>query len=84
MLEAGILIANRGEIAIRIIRAAAELGIRTVAVFSEDDAKALHRQKADESVALRGRAAAACLDAEQMVSLARAAGCAAIHPGTGS
>src|ERR1035437_10945161 len=49
-----ILIANRGEIAIRIIRAAAEMGIRTVTVFPDDDATSLHTRKADEARRLRG------------------------------
>ena len=50
-----LLIANRGEIAIRIVRAAAELGMRTVAIFSEDDAHSLHTRKADEARPLPGR-----------------------------
>ncbi len=83
MIAKSLLIANRGEIAIRIIRAAAEMGIRTVAVFSEDDARALHTRKADQARALRGAGAAAYLDAEQIVAEARAAGCDAIHPGYG-
>jgi len=78
-----LLIANRGEIAIRIARAAAELGITSVAVFSEDDSDALHRRKADEQVALRGRGAPAYLDRAQLVAIARDHGCQAIHPGYG-
>ena len=78
-----LLIANRGEIAIRVTRAAAELGIRTVAVFSEDDAQSLHTRKADEAHALRGSGPAAYLDGEQMVAIAKATGCDAIHPGYG-
>lgn len=50
----GILIANRGEIAIRITRAAQDLGLRTVAIYSEDDALSLHRQIADDAIALKG------------------------------
>ena len=57
-----LLIANRGEIAIRIMRSAAELGVATVAVFSEDDATALHRLHADEARPLRGVGPAAYLD----------------------
>src|SRR5271169_5846861 len=83
MIAKSLLIANRGEIAIRIIRAAAEMGIRTVAVFSEDDARSLHTRKADQARALRGAGAAAYLDAEQIVAAAQAAGCDAIHPGYG-
>ena len=78
-----LLIANRGEIAIRIARAAAELGIRTVAIFSEDDAQSLHTQKMDEALPLQGRGAAAYLDIEQIIALAAQAGCDAIHPGYG-
>ncbi len=78
-----LLIANRGEIAIRIARAAAELGIRTVAVFSEDDAQSLHTQKTDDALPLQGRGAAAYLDIEQILALATQAGCDAIHPGYG-
>ncbi len=78
-----LLIANRGEIAIRIARAAAELGIATVSVHSEDDASSLHVRRTDESRALRGTGAAAYLDIEQMVALAKAARCDAVHPGYG-
>ena len=78
-----LLIANRGEIAIRIVRAAAELGMRTVAIFSEDDAHSLHTRKADEARPLQGRGAAAYLDIEQIVAVAKQAGCDAIHPGYG-
>ncbi|RJG06903.1 biotin/lipoyl-binding protein [Noviherbaspirillum cavernae] len=78
-----LLIANRGEIAIRIARAAAEMGIRTVTVFSEDDSTSLHLRKTDEARALRGKGAAAYLDIEQILSVAREAGCDAIHPGYG-
>jgi acetyl/propionyl-CoA carboxylase alpha subunit len=83
MLPKNLLVANRGEIAIRVMRAAAELGITTVAVFSEDDAQSLHLRKADEVRALRGRGAAAYLDIEQLIEVAEAARCDAIHPGYG-
>src|SRR5437588_5497896 len=76
-------IANRGEIAIRIMRAAAELGVRTVAVFSEDDSQSLHIRRASEAHALRGRGAAAYLDGPQIIAVAQAAGCDALHPGYG-
>src|SRR5690606_21091489 len=78
-----LLIANRGEIAIRIARAAAELGIRSVAVYAEDDDRSLHLRKADLAVPLKGRGAAAYLDAGQLVELARQHGCDALHPGYG-
>ncbi|TXI98407.1 MAG: carbamoyl-phosphate synthase large subunit, partial [Aquabacterium sp.] len=78
-----ILIANRGEIAIRIARACADLGIRSVAVFAEDDGASLHTRKADLAVPLRGRGVPAYLDMDQLIEVARAQGCAAIHPGYG-
>ena len=78
-----VLIANRGEIAVRIARAAAALRLRSVAVFSEDDARSLHIRAADESLALAGVGARAYLDGGQIVRLAREAGCEAIHPGYG-
>lgn len=80
---ASLLIANRGEIAIRIARAAAELGIRSVAVYAEDDAASLHTRQADQAVALRGRGAAAYLDMQSLIDAALAAGCDAVHPGYG-
>src|SRR5690348_4422081 len=83
MMPKVLLVANRGEIAIRVMRAAAEMGIRTVAVFSEDDSRSLHTRKADEARALRGTGAAPYLDGEQLVAVARDAGCDAIHPGYG-
>ena len=78
-----LLIANRGEIAIRIARAAADLGLRTVAVYSEDDATSLHTRVADEAYALGGTGPAAYLDEEAIVEAAKASGCQAIHPGYG-
>ncbi|MFN0094718.1 MAG: carboxyl transferase domain-containing protein [Dehalococcoidia bacterium] len=78
-----LLIANRGEIAIRVIRAAAELGIRTVAVYSEDDADSLHTRKADDARALSGTGVPAYLDIERIIAVAKEAGCDAIHPGYG-
>ncbi len=78
-----LLIANRGEIAIRIARAAAELGIQSVAVYAEDDAQCLHTRKADEALALRGIGAKAYLDGQQVLELAKANDCDAIHPGYG-
>ncbi|HVN84405.1 MAG TPA: carboxyl transferase domain-containing protein [Candidatus Binatia bacterium] len=78
-----LLVANRGEIAVRIMHAAAELGIRTVAVFSQDDARSLHVRRADEARPLRGRGAAAYLDIEAILRAARECGCDAVHPGYG-
>lgn len=83
MLPKSLLVANRGEIAIRVMRAAAEINLRTVAVFSEDDAHSLHTRKADEARPLRGMGAGAYLDAEQILAVAKATGCEAIHPGYG-
>ena len=78
-----LLIANRGEIAIRIARAAAELGLPTVAVYSEDDAASLHLRRADASVALTGSGPIAYLDIEQIIAAAQRSGCDALHPGYG-
>ena len=83
MSISAILIANRGEIAIRIARAAADLGLRTVAVYSEDDADSLHLRVADETQALSGLGAAAYLDMDGIITAARAADCDAVHPGYG-
>ena len=78
-----LLVANRGEIAIRIARAASELGLRTVAMHSEDDAASLHTRAADECRALSGIGAAAYLDEEAVLAAALDSGCGAIHPGYG-
>jgi len=78
-----ILIANRGEIAIRVARAAADLGIQAVTMYSEDDAKSLHVLSGDQPYALKGSGAAAYLDKQQIISLALKAGCDAVHPGYG-
>ena len=78
-----ILIANRGEIAIRIARAAADLGIRTVAVYSEDDAGSLHVKIADEARPLGAAGPAAYLDIERVIAAAKAAQCQSVHPGYG-
>jgi acetyl/propionyl-CoA carboxylase alpha subunit len=77
------LIANRGEIAIRIARAASELGIATAAIYSTDDASSLHVRKADEAHALGHHGAAAYLDIARVIAVATEAGCDAIHPGYG-
>ena len=78
-----LLVANRGEIAIRIMRAAAELNIATVALAPRDDAGSLHTGKADEAVTLDGAGAAAYLDIAGVVAAGRGAGCDAVHPGYG-
>ena len=78
-----LLVANRGEIAIRIMRAAADLGISTVAVYPQDDAESLHAYKADETVVLPGSGARAYLDIKQVVNAAKKTGCDAVHPGYG-
>ena len=77
------LIANRGEIAVRLAHAAAELGIATVGVYAEDDAGALHTRVADESRPLGGNGPAAYLDKDALIATAHAAGCDAVHPGYG-
>ena len=78
-----LLIANRGEIAVRIARAAGDLGIVSVATFSSDDHLSLHTQVADDSVGLEGSGAAAYLDIDQIVAVAISNGCDAVHPGYG-
>ena len=79
-----LLIANRGEIACRIIRTARAMGIRTVAVYSDADAKALHVRKADEAVHIGpSPARESYLVGEKIIAAARATGAAAIHPGYG-
>jgi acetyl/propionyl-CoA carboxylase alpha subunit/acetyl-CoA carboxylase carboxyltransferase component len=78
-----LLIANRGEIAIRIARAAGETGLATVAIHPADDALSLHVRSADESHEIPGRGARAYLDIEAVIAAAKAAGCDALHPGYG-
>src|ERR1051326_3960223 len=80
-----VLVANRSEIAIRIFRAANELGLRTVAVYSQEDRLALHRFKADEAYLIgEGKGPVeAYLDVEGIVGLAREKQVDAIHPGYG-
>ncbi|MEQ8859794.1 MAG: carboxyl transferase domain-containing protein [Pseudomonadales bacterium] len=78
-----LLIANRGEIAIRIADAAASLGIETVAIHTADDAASLHVARADRALQLPGRGAAGYLDGAAIVELARQSACDAVHPGYG-
>jgi acetyl/propionyl-CoA carboxylase alpha subunit len=78
-----ILIANRGEIAVRIARAVHDLGLRAVAVYSEDDAASLHVAMADDACALSGRGVPAYLDVEGLIGAAGQMRCDAIHPGYG-
>ena len=80
-----VLVANRGEIAIRIIRACRELGIRTVAIYSEEDKGSLFRTKAHEAYEIgKGQSPIdAYLDIDEIIKLAKSKGCDAIHPGYG-
>jgi acetyl/propionyl-CoA carboxylase alpha subunit/acetyl-CoA carboxylase carboxyltransferase component len=78
-----LLVANRGEVAIRVLRAAAELRIPTLAVYAEDDAQSLHVRRADRVRALPGRGPAAYLDGSTLVAVAREEACDAVHPGYG-
>lgn len=80
-----VLVANRGEIAIRIFRACQELGIRTVAIYSEEDKNSLFRTKADESYQIgKGKTpVGAYLAIDEIIDLARSKGVDAIHPGYG-
>jgi acetyl-CoA carboxylase biotin carboxylase subunit len=79
-----ILIANRGEIALRIVRACRELGIKTLAVYSEADVQSLHVQLADEAICIGGpRSADSYMRADRIISAAEIADVDAIHPGYG-
>ena len=78
-----LLVANRGEIAIRLLRGAAELGIPTVAVYSVDDAQSLHTGKAHEAYEIDGVGPAGYLNIDKIVAIAKASGADAVHPGYG-
>ena len=79
-----ILIANRGEIACRVIRTAKQMGIATVAVYSEADADALHVRSADEAIAIGGSASSeSYLVIEKILDAIKQTGAQAVHPGYG-
>lgn len=78
-----VLIANRGEIAVRIVRACAEMGIKSVAIYTDADRHALHVKKADESYNIGPASVAGYLNAHRIANLAVASGCDALHPGYG-
>jgi len=78
-----VLIANRGEIALRIVRACAEMNIRSVAIYTEPDRFGLHVKRADESYSLGEDPLKGYLDPQRIVNLAVETGCDAIHPGYG-
>ena len=78
-----VLIANRGEVALRIVRALHDLGIASVAVYADDDAASLHVQAASAAVALGATGPAAYLDGARLIAIAQAQGCDAVHPGYG-
>jgi len=78
-----VLIANRGEIAVRLVRALRDLGLASVAVHARDDADALHVQLADTAIALDATGPSAYLDGAALIAIARAEGCDAVHPGYG-
>jgi acetyl/propionyl-CoA carboxylase alpha subunit/acetyl-CoA carboxylase carboxyltransferase component len=78
-----LLVANRGEIALRIIRTATELGYGTIAVYAEDDADSPHVNAADEAIGLPGAGPAAYLDHDAILAAAKKSGAELIHPGYG-
>ena len=83
MLFSKVLIANRGEIAVRLVRALRDLGIASVAVHARDDTAALHVQLADTAIALDATGPSAYLDVAALIAVAKAQGCDAVHPGYG-
>ena len=83
MKDNRLLIANRGEIAIRIMRAASEMNLNALGIYSEDDDASLHIKKCDKALKLKGVGAPAYLDELQIIRIAKDNGCTAIHPGYG-
>lgn len=82
-MSASLLVANRGEIALRIIRTATELGMRTIAVYAGDDAQSPHVHAADEAIGLPGSGPRAYLDQSAVLAGAKSSGADLIHPGYG-
>ncbi|MBU0746990.1 MAG: carbamoyl-phosphate synthase large subunit, partial [Gammaproteobacteria bacterium] len=80
---AKVLVANRGEIALRTVRALHDLGLPSVAVYADDDAASPHVQAASAAVALGATGPAAYLDGERLIAIAQAQSCDAVHPGYG-
>ena len=78
-----ILVANRGEIAVRIVRACSEMGIKSVAIYTDADRHALHVKKADEAYHIGSEPVAGYLNAHNIVNIAVTSGCDALHPGYG-
>lgn len=83
MLPKRLLIANRGEVAVRVARTAAELGIETVAVYADDESEAMHVRHADSCASLAADGVAAYLQSQKLVETAASHACDAIHPGWG-
>jgi acetyl/propionyl-CoA carboxylase alpha subunit len=78
-----LLVANRGEIAVRIMRTASEMGLETVGIAPDDDFASLHIREANEAVLLPGAGAQAYLAIDNIINVARTTGCGMIHPGYG-
>jgi len=78
-----ILVANRGEIAVRVLRAIHDLGMQSVAIYSDDDSQSKHRMLADTSVALNASGPAAYIDIDAIIAVGKSENCDAIHPGYG-